>query len=330
MRISTNLLASKATDISPGITLHFMPAQSTLTPVQGATDTMYFATHGAHNDEMIILRWPEFSNVPSTQIVQIPPWLPSLRGSMKCPSPDGHNACARADNRILNGWIRNDIIGFYWNAAQDPDKGFPFPHLDAATFKITPGSNQVTFDSSPIIWNSRFAYVYGYAAPTISQLGIVAYKSGGGHFPTVVAGLAGTPRNTPGSFSINFIPESLTDIAKSTAAPTTGEWGDYIRIRQCNGGGPLGFIISAYTLDGPSPADHFTSNSIFPHYFVVGSNNPSVTKGAQQPCDLGPSSSSFATSNEATLSNDAVPFQPAQQQVEEGFGFGNEGFAATN
>jgi hypothetical protein len=266
---------------------------------------------------MTILRWPEFSNVPSTQIVQIPAWLPTKIVNvkpdppMKCPSPDGHDACTRADNRILNGWIRNDIIGFYWNV----DKGgkFPFPHLHAATFKITPGSNQVTFDSSPIIWSSRFAYVYGYAAPTITQLGIVAYKSGGGHFPTVVAGAAGTPRNTPGSFSINFIPESLTDIAKSTAAPTTGEWGDYIRIRQCYGGGPLGFIISAYTLDGPSPADPLPSTSIFPHYFVIDLRGGlPVTKGEQQPCDLGPSSSSFATSNEATLSTDTVPFQPAQ------------------
>jgi hypothetical protein len=60
------------------------------------------------------------------------------------------------------------------------------------------------------------------AAPTIGQLGIVAYKSGGGHFPTVVAWLAGTPRNIPGSFSINFIPESHSIYFQLLIDPQTG------------------------------------------------------------------------------------------------------------
>ena len=94
---------------------------------------MFFATQ-LDNQKMRIHTWDEFSNSFTSQDITIDPWLPSNRGDMKCPSSNGYDICARADQRILNGWIRdNGDMGFLWNVAQG--RGYPLPHLYMPTFK---------------------------------------------------------------------------------------------------------------------------------------------------------------------------------------------------
>ena len=161
MRISTNLLATSPPDLSAGIKSKLEPKPiSPITPVQGADSTMFFGTH-LSNNQMRIYSWRDFADSPTTSDIKIPAWTVSDRGSMSCPSPDGHDICKRADSRILNGWFRNGIMGFLWNVAQG--NGYPFPHLHSVAFKVNPVSNSITVDSSPIIWSDKHGIVYGFA-----------------------------------------------------------------------------------------------------------------------------------------------------------------------
>ena len=73
-------------------------ALRTVTPVQGATDTMYFGTHMS-NEIMRVYQWPETESrsIPWFNI-KIPSWYPTERGEMHCvgPGPDAYNSmCVR-------------------------------------------------------------------------------------------------------------------------------------------------------------------------------------------------------------------------------------------
>jgi hypothetical protein len=223
----------------------------TATPVQGAIDTMYFGkTDPRSNDHFIIYKWPDSSASIYTYYRTIPSWTPSSQGSFMCAAPDGNNWCARSDNRVLNGWIWNDIVGFFWNAANDTQHGFPYPYVNAATFETR---NDLAYRSSPIIWNRDVAWVYPYASPNSRGLGIAAFFGGGGYYPTqnvMIADSSVSCCPTP--------PYHTWYIASSTNA--INEWGDYIRVRPYTG--------STFHWVGTGYTDTRMANT--PRFFVFG------------------------------------------------------------
>ena len=315
LRISTNLLATSPPDLSAGIKSKLEPKPiSTITPVQGADSTMFFGTH-LSNNQMRIYSWRDFADSPTTSDIKIPAWTVSDRGSMSCPSPDGHDICKRADSRILNGWFRNGVMGFLWNVAQG--NGYPFPHLHSVAFKVNPVSDSITVDSSPIIWSDKHGIVYGFAAPDITGLGIVAYWSGGGFFPELRAAIAGVPVIGPGTFSINFAPTSMDLLGSSTNAPAANEWGDYLRIRSCGGIGFGGYVVSGVTMLGTKEVGTGDkSDSIFPNFYIFGNQILPGFTGAL-PCGLrtinGTTSGNATTSALTELSS--APSSPGSEQL---------------
>jgi hypothetical protein len=232
----------------------------TFTPVQGATYTMYWASH-LSNSRMRIYEWPEILSNNNAGVRSfdrdIPAWTSDSRGTMSCNNgPDGKDWCGRADTRILNGWISKDTIGFLWIAAQG--NGFPWPYLNAAEFKI---NNDMTYSGRPYLWSSDKAWMYGFVSPNMDgDLAIVASVGGRDLYPSMAVGIND---NSNGSRS----PWDMKIAINGTSGPSDNKWGDYFRIRPFSGSG-LTWTASGYTLQGGSRGDF-----IEPRYLVFGHEN---------------------------------------------------------
>jgi hypothetical protein len=230
----------------------------TVTPIQGATDTMYLGTH-LSNDQMRIYKWPEASGTYFWYDRNIDSWTASARGSMHCASPDGFNWCAFADNRVLGGWIQNGVVGFLWNVGEG--NGFKYPYVNMATF----GGADLSYQRRPLVWNDNYAWMYGHVSPNSRGLGLAAYWGGGGNYPILNAAIADSYVPAPAPWQMNWI-------ASGTNAPALQRWGDYIRVRPLNGDSscPL-WIGSGYILNGGSGSTTaMVENSMFPYYYIFG------------------------------------------------------------
>ena len=216
---------------------HPIKSMHTITPVQGASNIMFFGTH-LTNDRMRIFKWVDTSDRIEQFDQSIDPWQPSEAGSMLCKSKDGNNWCGRADNRILSGWVRGDTVGFIWNVGQG--KGFAYPYINAATFSI----RDMSYTGRPYVWHSDYAWMYGFTSPNKRGLALVAFVGGGALYPTVNFAIADNYVHPPPGWVMYWI-------ASSTNAPARQAWGDFIRVRPYGGESPL-WIGTGYILQGGS------------------------------------------------------------------------------
>jgi hypothetical protein len=150
------------------------------TPTQGATSTMYWASHNS-TSSIRLYHWEENSGTIFWSDKNISTW-PNNR-PYNCPGPDSLNWCGRGpnDGRIQTGWVANGVIGYMWNASQGTN--FPYPYVHVARFR------QDTFAliDQPIIWNASTAWEYpaigvndrGHIAGTIFYGGGQLYPSMG-------------------------------------------------------------------------------------------------------------------------------------------------------
>jgi hypothetical protein len=258
-------------------------------PVQGAKNKMYFAAQ-LSNIRMRIYEWDEGSPSPMPPFdVTIDPTILAGQGQMKCPSPGGFNWCDRADYRMLGGIYQNDSssvgngkITFFWNAGQGGD--FQFPHIDAATFRIT----DMAYVGRPILWSSEHAWVYGFAHPNPkdnSKVGITAF-AGSGSIPYPSIGV-GT-NNMKGGFAAS--PWNIQPAIIGTNAPGNNKWGDYLRIRPHSGSGE-DWISSGYILKGGT-----SSTQIQPIFLVFGFNGTKISNAtgiSQKPGNIVPATTSI-------------------------------------
>ncbi|MCL6548050.1 MAG: NADH-quinone oxidoreductase subunit I, partial [Alicyclobacillus sp.] len=88
----------------------------TLTPVTGATTTMYFAKRETLAS-LAVFAWPEDEPSPSGPISVAHALAPDNE-PYQCPSLDGTNWCGRIDGRLHTGWLANGVIGFAFGASQ--------------------------------------------------------------------------------------------------------------------------------------------------------------------------------------------------------------------
>lgn len=228
----------------------------TVTPVQGATDTMYFGTH-LTNDRMRIYKWPESSGTIFWYDRNIPAWTASARGSMHCTGPDGYNSCAFSDNRVLGGWVKDGKVGFIWNVGEGAS--FPYPYINAAVFV----TSTMSYTERPLVWNENTAWMYGHTSPNKRGLGLVAFWAGGDFNPSVAAAIADNFVPPPPGWQMNWI-------ASGTNSPARERLGDYLRIREFGGQCAL-WVGTAYVLiNGSGPTTPATSDVVFPYYFIMG------------------------------------------------------------
>jgi hypothetical protein len=201
-------------------------SSDTYTAVQGATDTMYWATH-LTDSAMRIFKWPENSTdwrgITSYDRIIPKTSLPPPRG-MDCTDRMFTNICEEADSRILAGWISGNITGFHWNA----NKGGSFPNVfvDGATFDI---SKNMSYVNRPALWSTVNAWLHPSVAPDAhGHLGIIAYFAGKNTSPGIGAGIVNAPDIITGGPASSW---SMNAIAQGQYGALDGRWGDYSRIR---------------------------------------------------------------------------------------------------
>jgi len=218
-----------------------VPAQFHFTPVQGATDTMYWANLQTFPtaDSIRIYQWAEADSTPSSTDVAISLW-PNARPRL-CPGPDVLNWCRAADKRQASGWIANGVIGFMWSASQGTGAlgDFPFPYVHVARFNA---STTPTLIDEPIIWNSGGAWIYPNVG--VNDRGAIAgtlYFGGGVYFPYLTALILDdlTTAAPP--------PWEIYGFVASTGAGDD-RWGDYYSSRR-NGSNGNTWVISGQAVN---------------------------------------------------------------------------------
>lgn len=207
-----------------------LPAGATITPVQGATTTMYFGSAESSAGTFRVYSWPENTTAMTSIARTIPAYTATNRDGT-CTVPNGRNPCGRADSRVTAGWLAKGIIGFYWNVKQGG--GFPYPYINAATFR----ESDKAYLSRPYIWYSGGAWMYGAAAPNIrGDLGIAALIAGGS---------VGYPRFQVAIVD-DYAPLTFFHVAGSSNWGVSGSGkegaGDYLRVRQFS---PVGTLWTA-------------------------------------------------------------------------------------
>jgi hypothetical protein len=206
----------------------------TWTPVDGATDNMYWAQH-INNTTLRVFKWPESSTTSTYKDVTVPAWSTN---AISCITTDGYDACARSDNRILSGW-RSDwksipgvkMLGFFWNVGAD--QTFLKPYTNAALIR----EDTRAYIDRPYIYSSSLAYIYASGAPNAR-----------GHIGISVTGVGSYPNHYVGvrdDFSSSWTMELVTTGLKG---PNDNKWGDYSRVRPHSPAG-LNWVATGWTLD---------------------------------------------------------------------------------
>jgi len=236
--------------------VQYLTPVTTITPVHGASNEMYLATHLSYstNDRMRIFKWRDGSNVVNWADRRIPEWtgLENINSTgMTCPGPDGHDWCGASDTRITNGWVLGSKIGFFWNVPSG--NRFPYPYINAATFD----KRDLTYLSRPYIWSPNHAWLYAAASPSTDQLGIVAFYGGGSFYPSIAAGLRDDSFDSGRGWNMH-------SIVRGSNGPQTNEWGDFIQVSPYSGVGPI-FVASGFTLRGGDTESHLLNS-----YFMFG------------------------------------------------------------
>jgi hypothetical protein len=203
-------------------------AHGSLRLTQGATGTMFFASHNG-GTRLRVYNWPDTSNSIGWFEVTVGGYS---AGPYSAPGPGPAEWLARADARITGGWVTGNRAGFMWTAAAGGTRPMPYVKVavvDTALRRLI---------EEPDIWNSGFAYAYPAACPNAQGVvGVSLFLGGGNRNPTHVVGFrdGGVWR--------------LAVSRASTNGPQGGSWGDYVVCRRHH---PQmsEWVASGYTLQG--------------------------------------------------------------------------------
>ena len=209
--------------------------RGSLTLTQGATTTMYFATHNS-TSSIRIYRWAETSNTVFQDDVVVSTWPNVLPA--QCPGADGLNWCGRPgnDGRILSGWVAGGVIGYMWNATGGG--GFPNPHIRAARFVE---STRALIDQ-PHIWHSTVTWQF--PALSVNDRGHLAgtvHWSEPTSYPSMAAVIAD---------DISAVPPPWENYGIATGSMGANSWGDYYSSR------PHGTYPNTWTATGQARLDN--------------------------------------------------------------------------
>ncbi|MGI0026218.1 MAG: calcium-binding protein [Nitrosopumilaceae archaeon] len=211
------------------------------TPVNGATDKMYFATQldGSHSK---IYRWLDSSSTLSNNTVSYTSY--PINGAYSCPITDGgHSPCGRSDPRVLGGYLAHGIIGFVWDAAQGGS--FPYPYENYIRVNETTGA----LIDNPVIFSTTTATNFANTGVTTNgDVGIALFHMGGAQKPAYIVGIHDAL--TPGS-SFDF----STVKTSTNGTNVDDQWGDFVRVKPFKPDNGK-WVASGYTLQGGSDSTH--------------------------------------------------------------------------
>jgi len=236
--------------------MFFEDGALTFTPVQGASDKMYWASH-LTNDKIKIYEWDDTidSQGIKTYVRSIPPWFVLAQASGQCSRITSFstthleegNWCERSDSRITSGWKQDNTIGFVWNAnggsLSTLGATFPFPYVNSASFNI---SENLTYSDRPYLWNKFFPLQYASTAPSLDgQVGLIAFYGKNINEPSLIFGVLNARNDIKPWDSIFLINSTsspkIQDVCTNQGMLDPGcpypslrsfnyVWGDYITI----------------------------------------------------------------------------------------------------
>lgn len=244
-----------------GLSFNFLSwtANFNFTPVQGAKDTMYWASHQTTNT-IRIFRWPETATTASFFDRTIPAWTSTTRGSSSCPTSDGQNWCLRTDDRILAGarsWNNATSLSelmFFWNVKQGG--AFPRPYIEATKLR----ESDLVVTGRPFFWNANFPFHYVAAAPNArGDVGLSLFwgHPSFGFAPSTLACIDDDFNGAPPGW------ECLA-LRNGTNGPSNNGWGDYVAVRPAHPA-TFGWQATSFTLQGGK-----TGNFVEPLNFIFG------------------------------------------------------------
>jgi hypothetical protein len=214
---------------------YWQTAGWTWTPATGATDVMYLGDHW-NTSTMALYSWPENTTTMTSVLRGIAGWTYTNRDG-NCPVLGGRNPCARADQRILAGWIRNGELGFFWNVRENLAAGFPYPYVEAATFN----PSGLVYSGRPLVYNSSGAWHWASAAPNDrGDLGIATHFFSSSTNPTHYVGVDDGYNGAPPGWEVY-------NARSSTDALPADNWGDYLRVRSFAPQG-VGWVATGHTI----------------------------------------------------------------------------------
>jgi hypothetical protein len=213
---------------------------ATITPVQGATTTMYLGSALSSAGTFKVYSQAESQNTLTNVTKTIPAFTATSRNG-KCLVPNGRNPCGRSDTRVTAGWVAKGVIGFFWNVKEGG--GFTYPYINAATFR----ESDKTVLGRPYLFNQSFAFHYGAAAPNSrGDIGIACLIAGGNQgYPKFVVGL---DDDYVGAWTL------LTAVSSTNwgFSGSGGEGaGDYLRVRAHNPASTIWTASGYYGLGNP-------------------------------------------------------------------------------
>jgi len=211
-----------------------------LTPVNGATDTMYFGSVRDSGTSRIY-KWLDSSSSVSYHDVT---YTSSPVSGYSCTlTIEQTNPCGRSDTRMLGGYIANGILGFVWNAAQGG--AFPYPFVNYIRINESTGS----LIDNPLIYSTTYAVNYpSVAVNSNGDVGIAYFIMGVNQEPAYVVGIHDAL--TSGSSS------DFALVKTSSNGPNvSNSWGDFIRVKAFDSNAGQ-WISSGYTLQGGSSGNN--------------------------------------------------------------------------
>jgi hypothetical protein len=214
----------------------------TITPVSGATTTMYFAAHVSAST-LRVSAWPEGSSTITNTDVTHSAYVRGTEGSGSCLAPDNSNMCGRDDSRVKTGWVAGGMLGFMWEAAQGAGGLGTFPYPYVHVVRIAQAT--MTLIDEPAIWSSTNAWAFlSIAVNGVGALGGSLAFGGGSYYP----GSAIVVRDdvSPQAWQI-------TTTRLGTNGPGDNRWGDFLTARPASGNGAT-WVAGAFTLQGPCSA----------------------------------------------------------------------------
>ncbi len=221
-------LATLASGASLGYQWWSTTTHGSLRLTQGATGSMFFASHNG-GTTLRVFGWPDASNTVGFWDVKVSAWS---AGPYSAPGPGGVEWLGRTDSRITAAWIAGTRAGFMWTAAAG--SGRPFPYAKAAVVDVTTRA----LVEQPDLWSQNAAYAYPAACPNAQGVvGLSVFYGGNARHPAHVVGFR------DGSAWRLVISRSGTN------GPTDAKWGDYLSCRRHQPNSSE-WVASGFTLQG--------------------------------------------------------------------------------
>jgi hypothetical protein len=249
----------------------------TITPVQGSSDQMFFATH-INTTTMRIYQWNESQENVIVHDRIIDGW--NELSTEQCNKQTEHSKlerqvvwwCGNIDSRISSGWMYDGIIGFLWTANRTVSNNLgqlSMPYINSAIFDI---NKNISYIGRSYIASPLYPWLYGSAAVNDrGDLGLIAFY-GDNNISNINVAFGVNNYKADSDWKLMSLVNSTGKLPvynpeceekNKTDDCNEYKWGDFITIRPHYGSNRSLWDISAYVLNGTKASD------VVPFYFIA-------------------------------------------------------------